>query len=131
MFFPICIKYTTWGYWTYHNTNLGFLGILQKVFIEIIISNALIYILRLIFSVRIQIFNYYIQSFIWIKRIPKVQRKMNHSSLRLWQKKSINQCTWYEIQHSPPCKIKLNLKFSSFSYSHIYFWNTVIYVSKI
>lgn len=25
--FPICIKYATWKYWTYHSTSLGFLGI--------------------------------------------------------------------------------------------------------
>jgi hypothetical protein len=64
-------------------------------------------ILVLIFIVRFWILNYYI--FIWIKRIPKVQRKMNHFSLKLQQHFLIN-CTRHEVQWCPLHRIKLNPK---------------------
>jgi hypothetical protein len=64
-------------------------------------------ILVLILSVRFWILNYCI--FIWIKRIPKIQTKKNHSSLKLQQHFLIN-CTQYEVQWCPLHKIKLNFK---------------------
>jgi len=116
MFFMQVLQYKGGFFlkWTMFFTPLAtckyiyFWELLCKMFIKIITINELdkSNILVLIFNVRFWILNYHI--FILIKKIPKIQRKMNHCSLKL-QHFLIN-CTRYEVQWCPLHRIKLNPK---------------------